>query len=171
MENIKKMKKEAKNSDKVYTPEFVAKEIIANFNLYGTVLDPCCGNGAFYDNYPDYVQKDFCELDLGKDFFDYNKHVDWIVSNPPYSCFADWLEHSFEIADNVIYLIPLYLLTTSHRKVELIGAYGLKELLVFHNKNKDWGWNGCGWPMCAAYFKKNYRGETRIHFCTEQLKY
>ena len=63
-------------SDKVYTPEDVAKRIISEFELCGIVLDPCCGHGAFYDNYPDYVQKDFCELDLGKDFFDYNKHVD-----------------------------------------------------------------------------------------------
>lgn len=154
-----------KDSDKVYTPVHIAKEIIANFNLYGTVLDCSRGTGAFYYNYPDYVIKDYCELDEGLDFFSYNKHVDWIVSNPPYSCFADWLEHSFKIADNIVYLIPLYLLTTSFRKVELTGAYGgLKEILVFHDKTQSWGWKAGGWPMCAAYFKKDYHGETKIHF-------
>ena len=75
-------------NDKIYTPIETAKDIISKFNLFGTVLDPFKGNGAFYDNLPETVEKDWCEIDLGRDFFDYNKKVDWIISNPPYSIFG-----------------------------------------------------------------------------------
>ena len=55
--------------DKVYTPDGIAKKLIEEFELEGKVLDPFKGKGAFYDNLPTTVQKDWCELDDGKDFF------------------------------------------------------------------------------------------------------
>ena len=158
------MNKIAKNSDKVYTPEDVAKRILSEFDLYGTVLDPCCGNGAFYDNYPSYVQKDFCETDLGKDFFDYNKHVDWIVSNPPYSIFTAFLEHSFEIADNVVFLIPYTMLSTDCR-IRMIMKYGgIKKVLFIAGKDLPWSH---GRTLLAVHFQRNYHGLTEIRY----LKY
>jgi hypothetical protein len=62
--------------DKVYTPENIAKKIIEEFNLEGKVLDPFRGKGAFYDNLPETVSKEWCELDNGKDFFQFNERVD-----------------------------------------------------------------------------------------------
>ena len=44
--------------DKIYTPVETAKDIISKFNLSGKVLDPFKGNGAFYDNLPETVEKD-----------------------------------------------------------------------------------------------------------------
>lgn len=151
------------DSDKVYTPETIAKIIINEFDLSGKVLDPCRGKGAFYDNLPETVSKEWCELDAGKDFFEYNEKVDWIISNPPYSVFTRWLEHSFEIADNIVYLIPLYMLTTSFNKIDSIINYGgIKEILIFSDvPSKNWHWP-ISWPVCAVYFKRNYTGLTKF---------
>ena len=55
-------------TDKVYTPEPIAKLIINKFPLSGKVLDAFKGNGSFYNNYPDTVEKDWCEIDEGRDF-------------------------------------------------------------------------------------------------------
>ena len=40
------------------------------------VLDQSYGEGVFYNNLPDYVNKEWCEIDKGKDFFEYDKKVE-----------------------------------------------------------------------------------------------
>ena len=115
-------------NDKIYTPVETAKDIISKFNLSGKVLDPFKGNGAFYDNLPETVEKDWCEIDLGRDFFDYNEKVDWIISNPPYSIFGPVIEHSMEIADNIVYLIPLNKLTSSFTRVKSFNEKSVERM-------------------------------------------
>lgn len=90
-------------TDVVYTPHLVAKNIIEYLQPKGVCLDPCKGDGAFYNYLPN---ADYCELNEGKDFFNYTKKVDWIIGNPPYSIFWDFLQHSFELANNVSFLVP-----------------------------------------------------------------
>lgn len=149
-----------KPNDKVYTPEKIAKDIISRFNISGKVLDPFYGNGAFYNNFPDNVEKDYCEIDMGKDFFDYNEHVDWIISNPPYSIFEKVLEHSFEIADNIVYLVPLSKVVSSMGRIRQINKFGGVPYIFILAASK------CGFPFgfpcCAIHIKKDYTGETRI---------
>lgn len=57
-----------KTNDKISTPENIARYIINLFPLSGKVLDPFRGKGAFYDNLPETISKDWCEIDSGKDF-------------------------------------------------------------------------------------------------------
>jgi len=92
------------HKDVVFTPPEIAEAIVRHFAPTGKMLDPCRGDGAFWRNMPG---ADYCELQEGKDFFEYTQSVNWIISNPPYSCFSDWLRHSFEIAENIVYLIPI----------------------------------------------------------------
>jgi len=156
---------QSKISDKVYTPVDVAKKIIEHFKPEGKVLDPSKGPGAFYNNFPENCEKYYCEIDEGIDFFEFNEKVDWIISNPPYSVFSNWLKHSFEIADNVVYLFPLYLLSTSFNKTSYVANYGgITELTIFsNNPRKEWGWP-IQWPICVAHFKKDYQGSTEIKY-------
>jgi len=58
-------------SDIVLTPEIVAKDIIKYFNPIGKILDPCKGDGVFYDNI-DSSTKEWCEIREGKDVFEYS---------------------------------------------------------------------------------------------------
>jgi hypothetical protein len=38
------------------------------------------------------------------EFFDYDQRVDWIITNPPFSQLRAFLKHSYEIANNVVFL-------------------------------------------------------------------
>lgn len=148
------------DTDKVYTPENIAKLIINKFNLSGKVLDPFKGQGAFYNNYPETVNKDWCEIDEGKDFFEYKEHVDWIVSNPPYSIYDEVMNHSFEIADNIVYLVPLNKIVSSLGRVKKIQEFGGVPYIYIIGASR------CGFPFgfpcCAIYVKRGYTGETKI---------
>ena len=148
------------DTDKVYTPENIAKLIINKFNLSGKVLDPFKGQGAFYNSYPETVKKDWCEIDEGKDFFEYKEHVDWIVSNPPYSIYDEVMNHSFEIADNIVYLVPLNKIVSSLGRVKKIQEFGGVPYIYIIGASR------CGFPFgfpcCAIYVKRGYTGETKI---------
>lgn len=96
--------------DNFYTPYQLAKNLIELIPLKPNefILDPALGLGAFFDNYPSFVKKDFCEIELGKDFFDYNQIVDWCITNPPYSILDKWFSHTLRIAEKgFAYLIGL----------------------------------------------------------------
>jgi len=91
--------KSRKNAnDVIYTPKPVAKLMIDLCNIKPTdkVLDPSKGGGVFFNNLPDCI-KDYCEIEEDIDFFKYDKEVDIIVGNPPYSLWTKWLEHTIKL--------------------------------------------------------------------------
>ena len=113
--------------DIVYTPEDKAIEIIQHFKPTGKCLDPCMGEGAFYNNFPG--EKDWCEITKGRDFLEYTDHVDWIITNPPFSNFVPFLLHGMQVSENVVYLIYLDLFWTKARQnvIQEMG-FGIKEI-------------------------------------------
>ena len=147
-------------TDKVYTPENIAKLIISKFPLYGKVLDAFKGKGAFYNNYPETVEKDWCEIDEGKDFFEYTDKVDWIITNPPYSIYDDVMAHSMEIADNIVYLVPLNKVVSSLGRIKKIFDFGGVPYIYIIGASR------CGFPfgfpVCAIHIQKGYEGDTKI---------
>lgn len=91
---IKVMNPKDNPNDKIYTPAFIVDEVMSVFGeLIGEsdqILEPFRGEGAFFDKLPQ-GRTDWCEIDQYRDFFDYNRKVDWIVTNPPYSTFKEYL--------------------------------------------------------------------------------
>ena len=69
-----------------YTPVDLCKALIATVKIDPTdrLLEPFAGAGAFYDNFPAENAKDWCEIDRGRDFFEYNEKCDVIITNPPF---------------------------------------------------------------------------------------
>lgn len=152
--------------DKVYTPDNIAKLIINEFELSGKVLDPFKGKGAFYDNYPNNVEKLWCELDCNKDFFEFNDRVDWIISNPPYSIFNKVIEHSFAICDNIVYLIPINKLTSSFTRIKQLSNWGgIPKVILMSPKAIGFPF---GFAVGAVYFKKGYKGLTEFKILEEK---
>lgn len=147
-------------NDLIYTPNKIAKQIINLFDLKGKVLDAFMGDGAFYNQYPNDVDKDWCEITKGRDFFKYQEKVDWIITNPPYSIFDEVLTHSFEIAKNIVYLVPLSKIVSSMGRIRKILDFGdIKEIYILSASKCGFPF---GFPCCAVHFEKGFKGKTLI---------
>jgi len=92
-------------ADVVYTPDWVAKDMVEWFKPSGRILEPSAGDGVFLRYLPEDAL--WCEIEKGRDFFAWHERVDWIIGNPPYSVVGQWLRHSIVLSDNFVYLIPI----------------------------------------------------------------
>lgn len=66
-------------ADVVYTPRNISESIIRHLKPAGLCLDPCKGDGAFYDYLP--AGSEYCELQEGSDFLKYKKQVNLFESD------------------------------------------------------------------------------------------
>lgn len=146
-------------ADVVYTPPIWAADIINFFKPSGTCLDPCRGGGAFYDLLPE--PKEWCEISEGVCFFQRTEKADWIVSNPPYSIFDKWLDHSLTVADNIVYLIPVNKLLSSLKKLRKVHAFGGIAHIRYYGTGRSMGFP-FGFPVGAVHLKRGYRGPINI---------
>lgn len=146
-------------SDVVYTPDEIARDIVSYFKPKGKCLDPCKGGGAFLQFLP--AGSDWCEISEGRDFFDYHGQVDWIVSNPPYSILDEWLTHSYEVAADIVYLLPLPKLFNSARRMEMICDNGGMKEILFVTAGRRLGFT-FGYACGAVHFQTGYKGPTKI---------
>ena len=170
-------------NDVVYTPREIARQMIAFYsedlwndfrfwfldrtkmpslgnNRGLVVLDPCRGDGAFYDQYPSYCQKEWCEITDGRDFFDWNVKVDWIITNPPYSIYEEFCKKAFEIADNVCFLVPLSKVVSSLGRIQATMDYG--GFVSIHIIGASQCGFPFGFPAAAVHMKRGYEGKTEI---------
>ena len=122
----------------------------------GLILEPCIGNGNLYNALPE--PKDWCEISKGKNFFDYHKKVDWIITNPPYSIYDKFLAHCFEIADNVVLLCPIAKAFKSMRIEELVDSYGGLQVIWLIGSGTKCGFN-FGFPTGCLYYQRGYKGK------------
>lgn len=141
-------------NDVIYTPEEIVLEIMEwlkpHIKPEHVLFDPFAGGGVFYDNFPKENKKLWCEIEKGKDFKDFDGKVDWIITNPPYSKFTDILIKSFEIADNVVYLIPHNKVYASDKRMDMIEEYGD---FTFKRFKVPKAWTA-KFPIAAYWFKR-----------------
>jgi hypothetical protein len=126
-------------NDVIYTPLPVAKLMIEMCEIIPkmSVLDPSKGGGVFYDNLPE-CNKDYCEITENKDFFDYDKKVDLIIGNPPYSLWNKWIEHTMKITDKFCYIFGIFNFTDKMMRNILDNGFVITK---FHLLSIDW-WFG-----------------------------
>lgn len=152
-------------NDVVFTPDDIAKTIVAMFPIAGSVLEPCSGEGAFLRYLPPQTQ--WCEITKGRDFFDYHERVDWIVTNPPYSNFDRFLAHAFDIAENVVFLVPIGKVFKSWGTIQKVRRYGGIKSVWFVPASR------CGFPFGfpagAFHFERQYTGPTQITYAPERV--
>jgi hypothetical protein len=161
-ETSRKIKERTKANDVFYTP----KEVVENhIKLIDSVqsdkwYDPFYGKGAYYNAFPT-DNKDWSEIEKGKDFFEYSGSCDIICSNPPYSMIDKVLEKSVELNPRVIsYLIGQGNLTTRRIEYMNTNGYFLKKLHFL----KIWKWYGMsyicvfekGSTNCLTFDRKIY---------------
>ena len=143
-------------NDVVFTPDWLAERICRMFYVYGTVLEPCKGEGVFLK----YLPKDteWCEIADGKNYYDYNKKVDWIVTNPPYSDFNRFLDHSFALAEHIVLLVPAAKMFKSMGTIKKTLEYG--GIVSIHWLPASKAGFPFGFPCGIFYLKRGYIGKT-----------
>lgn len=152
-----------KRGDRVFTPTWVARDMVEHFRPAGRILEPCKGAGAFLEVLPPDVA--WCEIDEGRDFFAWSAPVDWVVSNPPYSLTRKWFRHSYTIAEHLLYLVPLRNVFSGFGFVrEIYDFGGIVEI-------RHYGTGGSvGFPMGNAigafHIQRGYGGTQRTTFAS-----
>ena len=147
--------------DVVYTPDDVARDVVSFFAPSGRVLDPCRGDGAFHKYLP--PGSEWCELKDDKDFYEFQGPVDWIIGNPPYSVFPKWLDHSFTVAENIVYLIPITKVFNSFGIMKRTQAWGGIKQIYAIGGGRSIGFP-FGFAVGAVHFQRGYTGPIGLSF-------
>jgi len=124
--------------DRIFTPENIAKICISKIpsNPQDTWCDCCYGQGVFYKNFPT-NNKEFYEIELGKDFLKSHKKYDWIVTNIPFSKPKEFIEKMSDkcIKGFGILCLANSMTATRLKNLEKKGLF-LNSMLVLYIK--DW---------------------------------
>lgn len=155
----------SKPNDRIYTPLPLAQYIIGMANIQPDewVLDPCRGGGAFYNNLPS-CHRAYCELEEGKDFYDWKTPVDVVIGNPPYSQWNRWLEHTLSICkDRFIYVFGVQSLTP--RRLKMIEGAGFG-ITAIHLTKVAW-WMSQSLIIVAKKGASSILSYSPIHTCPE----
>lgn len=145
-------------NDIVFTPEWLTETICNMFPIGGKVLEPCKGEGVFLKFLP--KDTEWCEITEGRNYYDYNEKVDWLVTNPPYSDYNRFLQHSFDIAENIVLLVPLAKMFKSMGTLKQIFSYG--NIVSIHLLPAGQAGFPFGFPCGIFYLKRGYEGNTTI---------
>lgn len=137
--------------DIVYTPDWLVRDMVSHFSPSGEILEPCAGDGAFLAYLPN---AQWCEIEKGVDFYARSKRVDWIIGNPPYSHLLAWIRHSFKIADNIVYLMPLHRVFASAEFLADLYAWGGVVEIRLYGTGTD-----AGFPFGHALGAVHYRAK------------
>ncbi len=159
MAQLQLIKEPLNPGDVVNTPDWVAKDMIEWFKPTGNILEPCRGLDAIYKYLP--AGSDWCEIQRGRDFFAWHKKVDWIISNPPYGSkmISDWLDHSFELANDIVYLMPPHFFFIAGGKIERCKKFGWIKHIRYYGNGAKLKFP-MGNPIGAMHFVRGYFGDT-----------
>ena len=157
--------KNSPDKDLIFTPFDLAQKIVRHFNPSGSILEPCMGEGSFYYNLKEYADGyvDWCELSKGRDFFEWpEKDYDWIITNPPFSKYADFLEKSLSIANNVIFYGTVCHILSLKKRLRIVREAGfyIREVLFTETPK---GWNTGGFA-CGAILLTRQAGDCKISY-------
>ena len=152
-----------KSDDVVMTPPDICTAVVKHFAPSGSIMEPCSGSGNFVVAFNSYGLTDIvtCEITAGTNFLEYDgKHVDWIITNPPWSKIREFLAKSFQVADNIVFLITVNHIWTKLRYRMMRGAgFGLAEICVFDAPKEL---NASGFVCGLVYMKKGYVGDVKL---------
>jgi hypothetical protein len=133
------------------TPEELAKKLILEVELKegDKVLEPFKGEGSFYNNFPNNIEKFYTEIEEGKDFREFKEEVDWVISNPPFrlqngakreNAFFQIVKHfSTQVRKGMAFLGNDYCLSTlTPKRLKELNQQGLYINKIFVCNVKAW---------------------------------
>lgn len=150
-------------NDCVQTPIYIASQIVEHFKPQGKILEPCKGDGNFLSVMP---TADWYEIKDGKDFLQAQGHWDWIITNPPYSKYRDFLNKSMEVANNIVFL---QLINATFYKARLRDihqkGFGIYEIWCVDTPKE---FPQFGFQLGCVHYKRNWYGP--IKFLHEKME-
>ncbi|NVK17504.1 MAG: helix-turn-helix domain-containing protein [Methylocystaceae bacterium] len=145
-------------NDVVYTPRPLARWVVEHFKPSGRMLEPCFGDGAFAEQMPGC---DWCEINKGRDFFEYHGKADWIITNPPWSYLREILQHNMKLADNIVMIITLNSLWTRARKKGISDAgFAIREIMLIDTPPSPWPYTGM--QVGVVHFSRGWTGDIKM---------
>lgn len=164
---MNQIQKRENANDCFVTPVEICKKAVAmvdNKQEY-VWLDPWKGTGNFYNNFPSENRKDWCEINEGRDFFEYNERVDVICSNPPFSKIDKCIDKCIEL-DPTYIIIVLGNLNMSPKRLQKINdkGYYLTKSHMFRVRN----WFGNPYVFC---FEKTTIDRQNLTFDRTEYKF
>jgi hypothetical protein len=147
-------------NDRVMTPLPLARALVDALQPSGRLLEPAAGDGAFVEAMQPYGDVQWCEIDRGRDFFEYQGRVDWLISNPPWSLFRQFLQHAMTVADNVAFLVTVNHWWTNHRR-QLLADHGFAIRRVIECRAPK-SWKAPGFALAMVHIQRGYQGPTII---------
>ena len=147
-----------RETDNRQTPIWLCKKIVDYFKPSGKILEPCCGDGNFLKVLPSNTL--WCEIKKGKDFFNFNERVDWIITNPPWSMFSKFLTHSLDLADHVVFLSTFHYIGTK-RRFEVLSKkqFWIEDILLVDTPSE---WGKWGFQLAVFHFSRYFNQGTCI---------
>lgn len=154
-----------KSEDRVMTPQWMADMIVDELDPSGVILEPCAGTGAFLRALKGRGRVRWCEIEKGRDFLSYNKPVDWIITNPPWSRFLDFLTHSLTLAQDIAFLVTVNHWWTKRRVREVVNSgFGYYRLILVSWPKE---FRATGFQLGVLHLKRGHSGDMRIDDCRD----
>jgi hypothetical protein len=151
-------------NDNIQTPKWLAEAVVNHFNPSGAALEPCRGDGAFYEALKSGRCScvDWCEIQDGRDFMDVSVSCkyDYVVTNPPWSRFRDFLKKSMEVSDNVIFVASINAWFYRARMRDLReGGFGIVEICHLDTPEE---FPSSGLALAATWVRCGWKGGVTI---------
>ena len=140
-----------KKSDFYETPYSLTEHILEEEDLYGSILEPACGNGAIVKVFDKY-NIPITYYDREVDFLKEKRKFDNIITNPPFSLAYEFIQKAKEVANKkIILLLPLSYLHGKERldNIWISKKFPLKCIYVF-----------CRYPMLGEKLREDGKYNT-----------
>ena len=142
------------SNDEVQTPLDLAERLVKHFKPSGRILEPCRGDGHFLRFLPKGTE--WCEINDGRDFLQWNQPVDWIITNPPWSKIRAFLAHAMSLSTDVVFLLTINHVWTKARIRDIRQAgFGIKEIVLVEMPQS---FPQSGFQLGAVHVSKGWTG-------------
>jgi hypothetical protein len=108
------------------TPALLAQDLMKFVPLVegDKCYEPFRGEGAFYDAFPFFVEKDWTEITQGRDYKNHVGEYDWVITNPPFK-----VPNDKGVLKNAIFPLLLHFATKATKGIAfLVSDYAFNSL-------------------------------------------
>lgn len=151
----------------ILSTEFQTPPVVADYmaafipDQCGTILEPTPGIGNLVRAVK---HKGLVIAPVNYEDLPSGARYDWAIMNPPFTPMQEgyrYLKEVMEMSDNIIALLPWFILINSERRINHIIDFGL--VSVTHLPRKTFP--GCRIQCCVLEMKKGFSGTTSLkHF-------